>query len=202
VNFWIEQGDSHPANGARDFVGFRCAKSWAAAEEGRIRERAISKSCKDDESRSKLPFARWLGERRPPYAILIRMQSPLKAPSASTDPKSVQVNLTAGTGMEIEWRDGHRSSYSFPFLRDACPCALCEEERGKSRREPGDPPKLAPGALPMFKAAAKPLSAEGVGKYAIKFNWNDAHDLGIYSWGFLREVCPCAECKAARAEAG
>jgi DUF971 family protein len=129
------------------------------------------------------------------------MQSPLKAPSAATDPKSVKVNLTAGTGMEIEWQDGHRSSYTFPFLRDACPCALCEEERSKSGRAPGDPPKLAPGALPMFKAAAKPLSAEGVGKYAIKFSWNDAHDLGIYSWTFLREVCPCAECKAGRAKA-
>ena len=100
--------------------------------------------------------------------------------------------------MEIEWGDGHRSSYSFPFLRDACPCALCEEERSKAGRQPGDPPKLAPGALPMFKAAAKPLSAEGVGKYAIKFNWNDGHELGIYSWAFLREVCPCGECKAAR----
>jgi DUF971 family protein len=130
------------------------------------------------------------------------MQSPLKAPSASTDPKSVKVNLTTGTGMEIEWRDGHRSSYSFPFLRDACPCALCEEERGKAGRAPGDPPKLAPGALPMFKAAAKALSAEGVGKYAIKFSWNDGHDLGIYSWAFLREVCPCAECKAERANSG
>ena len=127
------------------------------------------------------------------------MQSPRKAPSASTDPKSVKVNLTNGTGMEIEWRDGHRSSYVFPFLRDACPCALCEEERGKAGRAPGDAPKLAPGALPMFKAAARPLSAEGVGKYAIKFNWNDGHELGIYSWTFLREVCPCAECKAARA---
>jgi DUF971 family protein len=130
------------------------------------------------------------------------MQSPLKAPSASTDPKSVKVNLTTGTGMEIEWRDGHRSSYLFPFLRDACPCALCEDERGKAGRAPGEPPKLAPGALPMFKAAAKPLSAEGVGKYAIKFNWNDGHELGIYSWAFLREVCPCAECKAAREGAG
>jgi len=30
------------------------------------------------------------------------MQSPLKAPSASTDPQSVKVNLTTGTGMEIE----------------------------------------------------------------------------------------------------
>jgi len=130
------------------------------------------------------------------------MQSPLKAPSASTDPKSVKVNLTTGTGMEIEWRDGHRSSYTFAFLRDACPCALCEEERSKNGRRPGDPPKLAPGALPMFKAAAKPLSAEGVGKYAIKFSWNDSHDLGIYSWAFLREVCPCAPCKDEREKAG
>ena len=130
------------------------------------------------------------------------MQSPLKAPSASTDPKSVRVNLTTGTGMEIDWRDGHHSSYSFPFLRDACPCALCEDERGKAGRAPGEPVKPVPGALPMFKAAAKPLSAEGVGKYAIKFSWNDSHDLGIYSWAFLREVCPCAECKAERAQAG
>ena len=130
------------------------------------------------------------------------MQSTLKAPSASTDPKSVKVNLTTGTGMEIDWRDGHHSSYSFVFLRDACPCALCEDERGQAGREPGEPMKLAPGALPMFKAAAKPLSAEGVGKYAIKFNWNDGHDLGIYSWAFLREVCPCAECKTEREKAG
>ena len=126
------------------------------------------------------------------------MQSPLKAPSASTDPKSVKVNLTTGAGMDIEWRDGHRSCYTFVFLRDACPCALCEEERSKSGRQPGDPPKLAPGTLPMFKAAAKALSAEGVGKYAIKFSWNDGHDLGIYSWAFLREVCPCAECRVER----
>ena len=100
--------------------------------------------------------------------------------------------------MEIEWKDGHRSTYTFAFLRDACPCALCEEERTKTNRNPGDPPSLAPGALPMFKPAAKPLSAEGVGKYAIKFNWNDGHELGIYSWAFLRDVCPCAECKAER----
>ncbi len=50
----------------------------------------------------------------------------------------------------------------------------------------------------MFKAAAKALSAEAVGKYAIKFNWNDGHELGIYSWQFLRDWCPCEACKAAR----
>jgi DUF971 family protein len=114
----------------------------------------------------------------------------------SLDPKSVNVNLTTGTGVDIEWKDGHHSHYSFIFLRDACPCALCEEERGKTKRRPGDPPKPVPGTLPLFKEAAKPLSAEAIGKYAIKFNWNDGHALGIYSWKFLREVCACEECKA------
>jgi len=115
------------------------------------------------------------------------------------DPKSVKVNLTNGTGVDIVWSDGHQSNYSFSFLRDACPCALCNEEREKSGRAPGEPVKPPPGSLPMFKAVAKPNSAEGVGKYAIKFHWNDGHDLGIYSWRFLRDVCPCAECKSARA---
>ncbi|HKS74676.1 MAG TPA: DUF971 domain-containing protein [Terriglobales bacterium] len=116
----------------------------------------------------------------------------------SADPKTVKVNLTTGTGMEIEWKDGHRSEYSFTFLRDACPCALCEEERGKQGRRPGDPATLAPGTLPMYKPKAKPTEAAPVGKYAIRFHWNDGHELGIYSWQFLREVCPCEECKAKR----
>jgi len=126
------------------------------------------------------------------------MQSPLQAPSAATDPKSVKVNLTTGNGMDIEWNDGHVSHYPFVFLRDACPCAMCNEEREKSHRQPGQPPTLAPGTLPMFKPAAKPVSAEGIGKYAIRFKWNDDHDLGLYSWKYLREVCPCAGCMAER----
>ncbi len=127
------------------------------------------------------------------------MQSPLQTPTAATDPKSVKVNLTTGTGVDIEWKDGHSSHYNFIYLRDACPCAMCNEEREKTKRKPGEPAKLAPGALPMFKPAAKPESAEGVGKYAIKFSWNDGHDLGIYSWQYLREVCPCEECRQLRA---
>ena len=125
------------------------------------------------------------------------MQSPLQSPTSASDPKSVKVNLTSGTGVDIEWGDGHISHYTFAYLRDACPCAMCEEERAKSGRHAGDPPKLAPGALPMFKPTAKPVSAEGVGRYAIKFSWNDNHDLGIYSWRLLRDLCPCAECVAA-----
>src|ERR1700693_1273760 len=64
------------------------------------------------------------------------------------------------------------------------------------------PPNPAPGGCPIYKPAAKPVSAEGMGKYAIRFKWNDDHDLGIYSWKLLREVCPCEECKAAQRETG
>jgi prepilin-type processing-associated H-X9-DG protein len=119
--------------------------------------------------------------------------------AVSADPKSVKVNISTGSGMDIVWADGHVSHYPFSYLRLACPCALCDEERGKTGRNPGDPEKTKPGELPMFKPAAKPVSAEGVGRYAIRFSWNDNHDLGIYSWTFLREWCPCEECKAARA---
>jgi DUF971 family protein len=123
------------------------------------------------------------------------MQSPLQSPTAATDPKSVKVHLTTGAGVDIEWGDGHVSHYGFVYLRDACPCAMCEEERGKTGRRPGDPATAKQGALLIFKPTAKPLSAEGVGKYAIKFSWNDNHDLGLYSWKFLREICPCEECR-------
>lgn len=117
---------------------------------------------------------------------------------ANAEPKSVKVHLTAGTGVDIEWKDGHESHYQFQYLRDACPCALCDEERSKAGREPWEPPKGSADALPMFKPAMKALTAEGAGKYAIKFKWNDGHELGIYSWEYLREICPCEECRAAR----
>jgi DUF971 family protein len=116
---------------------------------------------------------------------------------ASADPKSVKVHLTSGKGVDIEWNDGHLSSYTFPYLRDACPCALCDEERAKTGRQPGEPVKAKPGELPMFKPSVKPVSAEPVGKYAMKFNWNDGHQLGIYSWNWLREICPCQGCTGA-----
>src|SRR6266850_1780974 len=137
-------------------------------------------------------WGRLAGERDVRYSRRMPLLDP--TPRLANDQKSVKINLTTGTGMEIEWKDGHRSSYTFPFLRDACPCALCDDEREKSGRKPGEPPRLAPGALPMFKAAAKANSAEQVGKYALRFAWNDNHDLGIYSWAYLREICPCGEC--------
>ena len=62
-----------------------------------------------------------------------------------TSPKSVKVNVTAGTGMDIDWKDGHHSHYSFQYLRDACPCALCNDDRVRENREPGQPRAIATG---------------------------------------------------------
>src|SRR5438067_12898658 len=113
---------------------------------------------------------------------------PATPPPAPT-PKSVKVQLTSGAGVDIEWGDGHASHFSFPFLRDACPCALCDEERHNEARAPGEPPKQKPGELPMFRPGTKAVKAEPVGRYALRFTWADGHEHGIYSWDFLRDIC-------------
>jgi DUF971 family protein len=122
-----------------------------------------------------------------------------KVPPKAPDPKQVRVEKTTGTGVDIDWSDGHVSHYSFQFLRDACPCALCDDERGKAGLEPGQAPGSKPGELPMFRPAMKPSNVEPIGRYALQFTWSDGHETGIYSWDYLRDVCPCPECKARRA---
>jgi DUF971 family protein len=126
-------------------------------------------------------------------------QTPLQTvPGPSVTPQAVRVDVTGGSGMAIDWKDGHKSHFTFQWLRDACPCALCDEKRTKENRLPGDAPKPDPMALPMFKAPVKPTEVAPVGKYAIRFTFNDGHQHGIYSWEYLREWCPCRECSAMR----
>jgi DUF971 family protein len=115
------------------------------------------------------------------------------------NPKSVKVNVTTGTGMDIEWVDGHRSHYNFQWLRDACPCATCTEERNNHNRKPGEPEKKPAALLPMYKEPVKPKETSPVGRYAVNFSWNDGHTSGIYSWDYLREMCPCELCEGVRA---
>ena len=121
-------------------------------------------------------------------------------PRAAVTPAKVRVLLTEGKGLEIDWADGHRSAWSFKWLRDACPCATCKEERDQEGRKPGQPKKKAAELLPMYTPPAKPASAQAVGKYAIQFNWLDGHNSGIYSWDYLRRVCQCRECTFAAEE--
>jgi DUF971 family protein len=115
-----------------------------------------------------------------------RADKPL--PPLAISPAKVKIALTEGTGVEIVWKDGRRSQWTFPYLRDACPCATCHEEREKTGRAVGEPKAVAKQLLPLYTPPAKPLSAEPIGRYAIKFKWADGHESGIYSWDFLRRL--------------
>jgi DUF971 family protein len=126
-----------------------------------------------------------------------RAPEPEMAREAVT-PAKVRVQQTTGEGLEIEWKDGHRSRWSFAWLRNACPCATCHEERGAEGREPGEAKPKSATLLPMYHEPAKPNTASRVGNYAISFQWNDGHASGIYSWDYLRRHCQCEECRAKR----
>lgn len=124
-----------------------------------------------------------------------------RLPRITVTPAKVRVLLTEGKGLEIDWADGHKSAWSFAWLREACPCAVCIDERAQQGRKAGQPKsKSAANLLPMYTPPAKPKSVQPVGRYAIQFNWLDGHSGGIYSWEYLRGVCQCKECKFAEQE--
>jgi len=117
---------------------------------------------------------------------------------SASQPASIKVHKSTGTTMDIVWKDGHQATYTFTYLRDACPCSLCNEEREKHHRKPDEPSSPAATPLPMFKPQLRPTEVAPVGNYAIRFTWNDGHEHGIFSWDYLRDWCPCPECYAAR----
>lgn len=117
-------------------------------------------------------------------------------PREATEPQHIRVRKSEGTGMEIDWQDGHKSQWSFSWLRDACPCATCNEEREKEGRKPGQAKPKPANLLPMYKAPVLPLVVTPVGRYAISFDWNDGHHSGIFSWDYLRRMCLCEQCQS------
>jgi len=86
--------------------------------------------------------------------------------------------------LEIGWADGHKSLYPVPYLRRACRCAACIDERTGE-------PLLDPRTV---SEDVKPIRIEPVGRYAIHIAWSDGHTSGIYAFEYLRSICPCAEC--------
>ena len=119
-------------------------------------------------------------------------------PRAAVEPAKVRIHKTEGTGVEIDWKDGHQSAWTFRWLRDACPCATCHEARELAGLEPGQQKPNPAQLLPMYTAPPRPNSVEPAGRYAVVFRWNDGHASGIYSWDFLRRNCQCDACARLR----
>ncbi len=123
------------------------------------------------------------------------MPTPL---DARKKPSNVKIHVSTGAGVDITWTDGHASHYDFIYLRENCPCASCGDERAKKAAEfPAPAGTTAPttsSVLPMYKPKPGARGAQAIGHYAIKIEFTDGHSTGIYSFDYLRTMCPCDAC--------
>ena len=92
----------------------------------------------------------------------------------------------------IEWKDGHTSRIPFSLLRNACPCAEC---RGGHDKMGSTPPSEVFEMELEDSARTRLTNVEAVGTYALTPLWEDGHQFGIYTWEYLRALCPCPICR-------
>lgn len=82
--------------------------------------------------------------------------------------------------VRISWSDDHVADYPFVHLRGWCPCAGCQGHGGERH---------------FVRAANSDLARISVvGNYALQFAWGDGHETGIYTYRYLRALCPCSVC--------
>ena len=111
----------------------------------------------------------------------------------STDLRPTGITADRNTStLTIAWNDGHTSTYPFGLLRNACPCAECRGGHDKMAALPdaGVFRRALPEGL-----ASRMKNLEAVGSYGITIEWEDGHHHGIYTWRYLRALCPCSECR-------
>ncbi|MDA0712036.1 MAG: DUF971 domain-containing protein [bacterium] len=104
-------------------------------------------------------------------------------PATGSDltPKRIHVDRKKGV-FEIAWQDAG-GILALSEMRRACPCALCDDLRGKSQARDG---------LHMISDVEMPsdqlTGVVPVGNYAVQMKWADGHDTGIYTYAYLREI--------------
>lgn len=79
----------------------------------------------------------------------------------------------------IKWSDETESRIELQKLRELCPCATCLAEREHRSKT----------YIPLIqKNQITVAGLEQVGNYAIKINWKDGHNTGIYEYAFLKNL--------------
>ena len=94
-------------------------------------------------------------------------------------PKKIKLDRSAKR-LVIDWSDGFRSSYPWAYLRSQCPSA--GERTARENRDPN------PLALLTKVPSDEIVDVRMAGVYAINFTWADGHNVGIYTWEYLREL--------------
>ncbi len=86
-----------------------------------------------------------------------------------------------GTEIAIAWSDGAETYHQAENLRAASPSASNQGERDIfGQRYGGDGPKNFAGVTVT--------GWEKVGNYAIRFDFSDGHNTGLYSYDYLRTL--------------
>lgn len=80
--------------------------------------------------------------------------------------------------LELQWPTGPAARLPFRFLRGRCPCAGCVDENTGIRQVDVEdvPEEVAPQNLAFS------------GNYALKIQWSDGHDTGLYTFDWLRKL--------------
>ncbi|MCC6974912.1 MAG: DUF971 domain-containing protein [Anaerolineae bacterium] len=86
----------------------------------------------------------------------------------------------------ISWADGAVCHYPLSHLRETCPCVECRGGHENMGRHT-DPDHI----LALTPARSYRIDRlEMVGNYALQPFWDDSHHTGIYTWEYLRRLCP------------
>ena len=85
-------------------------------------------------------------------------------PTTQTEPDHIAISKSKG--IQIDWKDGHHSKYSLPYLRDRCPCATCTGAHG-TEPQPTNYSSPPAGPFQMFQPTLKMLEGNIAG--AIQF---------------------------------
>jgi DUF971 family protein len=110
--------------------------------------------------------------------------------SPATTPTRIHADRAAGR-LDLEFQDGHRTTFTGPELRYPCPCAYCRGEAGM--------PGWLDTSPTLTDEQTRLVDVHLVGSYALAPSWGDGHHTGFYPFSLLRERCGCDECTAARA---
>jgi DUF971 family protein len=121
------------------------------------------------------------------------MSTNSEARYAGAEPEHIAISKSKG--IRIDWRDRHHSDYPLALLRDECPCASCTGAHGtEPQKSTYAADAAAKNPFQMYKPVLRMLHVEQVGSYAMRIDWSDGHNTGIYSFDYLRRICPCPEC--------